>query len=493
MTVPFQQIPGNLRVPLFWAEVDPRRANTGGNNYRALLIGGPTSAGTAVADTPLISSGYLTDRTLYGAGSLLAMMSYAYRLNDTFGELWCLPVADAGGAVAATYTLTCTGPSTAAGTLFLYIAGEMVPVLVTSGMAATALAAAIVAAVGANPNLPVTAGVAAAVVTLTAKNKGPTGNDIDVRLNYLGSAAGEATPAGIGVAIAAGTAGSLSPTLTTALANLGDQAFDFIACAWNDVTTIAALDAFLNDSTGRWSWQTQVYGHYFIAYRGTFGAATTFGVANNGQHGTCMPMNGSPTPPWFVAAAECAQAAISVRADAAQPIRDVPLVGVRAPPVEARYSLSQRNTLLFDGLSTFKVDPSGVVYIEKLITMYQRNAQGTADISYLDVETLFNLAFILRDLRNVVERDFSRMKLAADGTRLQGGSNVTTPSLIKAALIARYRQREADGYVQRSDAFAAHLIVQKNGDYPNRVDVLWPGTLIDRLDVLALLAQFRLS
>jgi phage tail sheath gpL-like len=35
--------------------------------------------------------------------------------------------------------------------------------------------------------------------------------------------------------------------------------------------------------------------------------------------------------------------------------------------------------------------------------------------------------------------------------------------------------------------------VQLNSTNPNRVDVLWAGILIDRLDVFALLAQFRLA
>jgi phage tail sheath gpL-like len=47
--------------------------------------------------------------------------------------------------------------------------------------------------------------------------------------------------------------------------------------------------------------------------------------------------------------------------------------------------------------------------------------------------------------------------------------------------------------VQNEAAFAAALVVQKNATNPNRVDVLWPGILIDRLDVFALLAQFRLQ
>ena len=46
--------------------------------------------------------------------------------------------------------------------------------------------------------------------------------------------------------------------------------------------------------------------------------------------------------------------------------------------------------------------------------------------------------------------------------------------------------------MQDSKAFAEGLIVQQNTQNPNRVDALWPGTLINQLRTLALLAQFRL-
>jgi phage tail sheath gpL-like len=65
--------------------------------------------------------------------------------------------------------------------------------------------------------------------------------------------------------------------------------------------------------------------------------------------------------------------------------------------------------------------------------------------------------------------------------------------MIRADLIAAYQTLEYNGYVQKSQAFAQALIVQQNAQNPNRVDVLWPGTLINQLRIFALLAQFRLQ
>lgn len=494
--IPFHQIPSNLLVPLFYAEVDASHANTAGQNVRALLIGGKTAAGTAAPNIPTILASPDDAKVQFGLGSILAGMAFAYRRNDAFGEFWGLPLSDAGGGVFAAGSIAFTGPATAAGTLSVYIAGMLVAVPVTSGMIATALATAVAAAITANVNLPVTAvvnGGSAFQVDITAKNKGLTGNDIDLRLNYRGSAAGEATPAGIVPTIVAMTAGATNPTLTTALANLQDLPFEVIACAYTDATSVAALTAFLNDTAGRWSWQTQIYGHYLIAYRGTYSALTTYGVTQNDQHESTLGIYDTPTPVWKVAAAVAAQAAISVRADPSQPIREVVLADVLAPPLASRFSLGQRNTLLLDGISTFKVDQAGNVILEKLVTTYQVNTFGSPDNSYRDAETLFNLAFVQRQLKTLVTSKYGRVKLAADSTRLQPGSAVVTPAIVRADIIAKYRELEAQGFVQQSDVFAAGLIVQINAQNPNRLDVLFDAILIERLDIFAGLIQFKLA
>src|ERR1035437_10836047 len=101
MTIPFKQIPSNLRTPFFFGEVDNSHANTAVLNQRALIIGQITASGTATPNIPIISQGVADAKVQGGQGSLLAQMTYAYRQNDTFGELWYLPVADAGGASAA--------------------------------------------------------------------------------------------------------------------------------------------------------------------------------------------------------------------------------------------------------------------------------------------------------------------------------------------------------------------------------------------------------
>ncbi len=492
MSVSFSQIPANLRLPLFHAEVDASQASYFVQDQRALLIGQRLSTGTAVADVPVLVSSTDQAVTLFGAGSVLARMVAAYRRNDDFGGIWCLPLADAVAAVAATGTVTLTGTTTAAGALSLYIAGQRVQVAVASGAAAT-VATALAAAITAASDLPVTAAASTGTVTLTAKNKGPLGNDIDVRLNFLGALGGEATPAGLTAAIVAMANGATAPSLAAGLAALGDEPFDFIASPYTDTTSLDAIKTLMDDQTGRWAWSRQLYGHVFAARRGTVSDLSTFGNARNDPHVTVLGYAASPTPPWEWAAALTGQAAKSLRIDPARPLQTLPLVGVLAPAVSARFTMSERQILLFDGVATFTTGTDGTVRIERAITTYQVNAYGQPDPSYLDVETLFTLTTVLRRLRSVITTKYARHKLANDGTTFGAGQAIVTPKIIKAELIAQYSEMETLGLVENMAAFKANLIVERDPTDPNRLNVLYPPDLVNQLRVFAVLAQFRLQ
>src|SRR6202000_2092822 len=119
-------------------------------------------------------------------------------------------------------------------------------------------------------------------------NKGTIGNDVDIRVNYRGAQGGEVTPAGLAFTIVPMANGATNPVLTVGLANTGDMPFDCIIFGWTDATTLDALKAFLNDTTGRWSFDRQVYGHAFTAARGTVGALQTLGLTRNDQHTSIM-------------------------------------------------------------------------------------------------------------------------------------------------------------------------------------------------------------
>lgn len=494
MTIQFPNIPQNIRVPLFYADIDPSNANTGSTNQRALIIGQMTGAGTGIANTPKISQGVSDAKSVGGQGSMLALMTAAYRKRDQFGEVWYLPLADATASVAAAGSINFTAQATATGVLSLYIAGSLVSLVCTPTMTPAQLATALAAAINAQSDLPVTAAVDATTtskVNITAKNAGLAGNDIDLRLNYLGTQNGQATPAGLTLTVTPMTGGLLNPDLTAALANLGDQLFDFIALPYTDTASLDLVKSFLSTTTGRWSWAQQLFGGAYAGYRGTLATCQTLGAARNDEHVSIMGFYDSPTPAWVLAADLTAAAAVSCRADPAQPMQTVQLATFLPPPIESRFQLTDRNTLLYTGISTFTVADDGTVAIENLITTYQKNSFGQPDNSYLEVETMNTLTAVLRRLKTVVTTKYARKKLAANSTRPAPGSNIVTPNTIRADLIAEYQSmQDDDGWVQGADVFAQGLVVEQDQNNPNRVNVLYPAILIDQLRIFALLMQF---
>ncbi|MPW44743.1 phage tail sheath subtilisin-like domain-containing protein [Acinetobacter guerrae] len=500
--IPFSNLPNEVRVPLFYAEVDNSQANTATAIQRTLIIGQMTELGMAVPENPQICGGVGDAQAKYGINSQLAAMFAAYRKNDDFGEVWCLPLADPGDAPSATNTITITGTPVKNGVVSLYIGGGgswgdgtgLYQVPVTTLSTPATIASALANLISSDLKAPVVADVTGGVISLTAVHAGTTGNAIDVRLNYLDTLGAQSTPAGLTIEIDTPTltGGVVTPGLSTALANLGDTTFDFIVCPYSDTASLDALDDFLNMQTGRWSWSKQLYGGYFAVHNDTFGELTTLGASRNSPFGSILGVYDSPTPSWIIAAQLVGSIVQSIKSDPGRPLQTLPIAGMFAPPAASRFELTERNSLLYTGISTFNVGDDGTCRVEAIITTYQKNAFGSPDNSFLKIETMYLLAYILRYMKTRVTSKFARMKLAANGTRFAQGSAIVTPNIIRADVIAAYQELEFNGYVQNADVFAKSVIVEQNAQNRNRVDVLWPGTLINQLNVFALLAQFKL-
>lgn len=490
MAIGFDTIPGpgSLRKPGAYSEIDNSRAVRGPQSvtYRRLLIGQKLAGGTAPAEVLVrVTSGPQAD-TLFGAGSMLSGMVRAALAQDSFTELMVMPVADNVAGVAATGTLAFTGPATASGTVSLMIAGRRVDVGVTSGDAATAIATAAAAAINAAADMPVTASATTGTVTVTSRHKGEAGNTIDLRVNYY---AGQALPAGVALVITAMSGGTGNPDLSSALAALGDEWFQTWAIPYTDAATLADVKAEL---ASRFAWDREIEAHAFAAARGSQGTLGTLGDSHNSPHLGIVMANNEPMPAYEKAAETMAIAAFFAAIDPARPIQNLPYKWCLAPVAADLFTNEERNLLLFDGIATTKVDATGQMLVERLITTYKTNAAGGSDISYLDCETLFTLMFIRHDWRDYILRKYPRHKLANDGTRYGIGQPVVTPVVMKAEAIAKFREWEQIGLVENIDDFKANLIAERNISDPNRLDVLMPPDLVNQLRIIANKIQFRL-
>jgi phage tail sheath gpL-like len=492
MTISFNEVPSNIRVPGAYIEVDSSRANNNSQlDNRLLVFGQRLTAGTVAAGVPTLITSYKQAATSFGKGSMLANMFKVLFDNNSFTEKWAVAVDDDAAGVAAQGTITMVGAASAAGTISLYIDGVLVSVAVASSDSVTTQATAITAAINANLELPVTATSSVGVVTVTHRHKGLVGNKTDMRLNYGGVLAGEALPAGTAatiVQVGTAVAGTTDPSVTTAIAALPDEIFNYVVIPWISSTVLSTFDT---EMTSRWSPLRMLEGHVFAADKGSVGTLSTLGNSRNSQHMSILDAGfNSPTPPYLWASACAGQVAYYAAIDPARPFNTLPLIGILPEPAEDKRTLSENNTLLYDGIATHSTSRFGVVSIQRLVTCYQLNALGVADAAYLDANTLFTISYYRQTLRARITSRFPRHKLADDGTRFGAGQAIATPKIVKAEIIALAKEWEEAGLIEDMEQLKTDLIVERNLNDRNRLDAMLPTNLVNQFHIFAAQISF---
>src|SRR5215831_14637413 len=102
MPISFASIPANIKVPLYWVEVDPSMAGLPNINLRCLLVGVMTDDGDATPDTPIPIGSLAQAGQRFGRGSELERMFQAFYNNNLANEVWGIGLLEATGAAAAT-------------------------------------------------------------------------------------------------------------------------------------------------------------------------------------------------------------------------------------------------------------------------------------------------------------------------------------------------------------------------------------------------------
>jgi phage tail sheath gpL-like len=503
MPISFANIPQNIKVPLYWVEVDPSMAGLPSINLRALMVGIMTSDGSATPNVPVPIGNQMQADQSFGAGSELSRMFQAYYGNNFANEVWALPLAEPTAAVPATGTITVNASPTAAGTIHLYIAGSHVPVNVMTTDLPADIAGAIADAINnyydeGNPALPVTATAASSAVTLTSIFKGVNGNEITVSMNYFGAQGSEFTPPGLDITLPATgllTGGTGSPDFAVAISNIQKQAFEYVAMPYTDSNSLFVWDQEYGfTDQGRWGWMREQFGHVFSAKRGTYAALLTFGdTMNSGVESVMAFEETTPSPMFEAAAAYAAKAQRALINDPARPLQTLSLNNIKACPISDRFDFDEVNALASNGLAIQEVGSDGQPMILREQNTYQLNLYGQSDDAYELVTTLATLAKLLRNQKQEITSKYPRSKLADDFTKFGPGQAIVTPGIIKAELVNQYQIDQWNGLVENLSAFKANLIVERDPNNPNRLNVLYPPDLINQLRIFAVLAQFRLQ
>jgi phage tail sheath gpL-like len=472
-----------------YVEFDSTRAFQGPSilKYKVLLIGQRLSTGIRPELSVDKVTSYDQATKLYGAGSQLARMFKYFLANNRLSDVYGCSLDDAGGGVDATGTFVIGGAATAIGSFIGYIGGERIAVSVTSGMTASQIGDAFETAVNADTGRAVTASNLAGTVTITAKNAGECGNDIDLRVNYY---SGEELADGITCSVNAMSGGATNPALADVIAILGDEWYNVFCGPYYDATNLTAMETEL---ASRFGPLRMIDGLYVTSRKGTVGTLTAWGDARNSPHVVAMHSEKICGSSAEFASAVAGQIAKEGQSDPARPFQTLALSGILPPAITERFTLSENNSLLYDGVATFYVDNGGVVRIQRAITMYQTNALGAEDIAYLDANTLLTLMYLRYDFRTQVLSKYPRAKLADDGVQVGPGQQVITPKLGKTIAVNVFRGWELLGLVEGIDQFKNDLVCERSSTDPNRLEWILPPDLINQFRVGAATIQFLLE
>lgn len=487
MAIAFDEIAYDIYKPGATMEVAARYDRKGLAEWpaKAILVVQQLATGTAVPGQKYQITRPDQGTVLFGAGSVGEAMVRAFKKANKVTPLYAVGLLDAASATAATCTLTVTGTATAAGVIALYVDDNRIPVAVTAGMTAAQAATAAAAAIaGYSVTLPVTATTTTTVATMTARHKGEVGNSIPIALNRRD---GDATPAGLTLALTAMSGGTTNPNVQTVFDTFNSEWFTDWTLPWTDATTVSIVAA---EMAERYVASARRDAHAYLGAAGTFATLTTLVTAMNSGLVSVVGLNGSLTAPWRLAALAAGVAAFQLSNDPARQLRGLTLPGASAPPPDKRFTDDEWELLLRSGLSSLICNDDGTVAIDRMVTTYKTTSSGVPDRrAYLDIMIPKTLSRIRYDWRVYVSLLYPRHKLADDGSRAAANADaVVTPGRLLATWGGRCTLYEDRGWIEGSSGSGgttALAVFERDGDDRNRVNSRQPVTIIGNMMVLA--------
>ncbi len=485
MTIPIGRTGG------VFIEVDPTKAVTSLPKMpRKVLVLGQRLPGAQVpALTPDRQQNGESTAQAHGRGSVSHVMMMAIdKVKAMYGDIdtWVVSMDDLAAGVAAAGTMTFTGSVTRAGTLQVYVGGVLVRCAATVGDTAATLASKITAAINLNTDLPVAAVAAGAVVTVTCTNKGEVGNGMELSYRYYDE---DTLPLGIRLTCLPLSGGTGNPDVAAALASIADEQFYTIIMPFTDSANLTAVEA---DMDGRWGGMSMKTGHVFTAINGSMSTLTTWGAARNSPHCTTWGLRGSPT--WSPArlAAFAATCEASGARHPAMPLRSLEVPGVKAPRPKDRFSRSERELLLIDGISSTIVDSGSKVILECVITNYQKNTMGFDDESLLRLETKWTVDYYRYAHRQNIALKFPRCILVDDDTNISPDLPHVKASMLQAECYALDKRLEYVGIIENPAKNKDKYRFLRSEADKDRVNAILPPNITNQFVTFAGAVQYQL-
>lgn len=427
--------------------------------------------------------------SLYGVGSMLHLMARKAFMGAGTVEIYAVPIPAAGGASTAAGSITVSGSATSGGTIALFVAGQKVSTRVTLGDSANAIASAISNAIAAAVNTPVTPTPSGAVVNLSAKWAGETGNQIAIKQD-LDDGDSLKEPTGVTLAISQLSGGATDPSTDAAFDALGAAFFTQIAYPFRSAAALTSLDTYF---TARVAPEVK---RPFLALLGYTDTRASFSAAmalRNSPAETYILVEGSPHMELEIAAAAVGVCAASAASNPARPWKSLTLPGIRAGNYPA-LTYSEHDAIQRAGGGTTDASLDGSVQIHDLVTTYKTNALGAEDDAWRYPETIANIQAKIYSLDNLFRgKPFDRA-VVVDDSAVTGLSYAISPKRVKA-----YVRRLVDelwipnAWSKDRDAIMASIIAEIDGTNAGRINVQLTDNLAAGLRIVAILYQWSFA
>lgn len=484
-TISYSEIPAGWAVPGSYGEVTtvPSGNDVTDMPLRLLVLGQKGSGtGTSLVRYQNISPSQAA--ALAGPASALAATVAAVVAAAPYVAVDMVMVDAPTGGTAGSATLTFDGPATANGTAAIEANGVRVPFVVTSGMAATDMAAAAAAAFTSDVSVQTGLNATAdkGVLTLTSAENGVFVNDIDVRMSALTA---DLVP-GMSVAVTAMTGGAGTVDLSAALALVSNVWFTDIVSCLNDAANLTAL---ATEAERRYGAMIKRDAHVYYGYRGTYGQVLALAETLNSRFMTCIPAQNPRWAPWIVAGVAGAIAAQALNNDPSRQLHTLELTGLAglAPDDADLFTDAMRNVLLQSGMSTFTVDQDGTVRIERMVTNNQKDATGDTEKAWRDIMVPKTVSRVRYEWNTYIDATYPRAKLADDTSSMVGiAAYVVTPKVLKGSWAAQSELYETvEGWLTDTDTLAQQAVFTIDPSDRNRCDAALPIRVMGSLIVVA--------
>ena len=400
---------------------------------KILIIGtyDETTYTTFVEDTPFL----ITSPEDVGSRTGFGFMLHSLALQSNAGadgiETWCIAQPEDGAGVAASGTITWTGPATEAGTAYMYVAGVLVSFVIASGDADSVIAAAAAAAITADTDLPVTATAALAVTTVTSKAEGPWGNFISLTFNW---GLNEELPAGVTATVVDMASGAGVPDIDDALDSLGvgddkneNHFTDVIHGYLQDSGTLTKLSTYNGIGDDFVGLYAKTIARPFrslngdtVAGSGGLSALVAVGAANKTDRTNgIIGVPGSPNHPAEIAAMALGRSAKVNNNRAEQNYIGQILPGVIPGAVADRWTseYDNRDTAVKAGISTSKIK-NGAVYMSKLVSFYHPDSVPAGSNAYANMRNISILQNVLYNTKLNLEARLEGVSIVADTAKV---------------------------------------------------------------------------